>query len=278
MSADTPRTISEDDMHSLVDGQLSVADRLRIEASLEQDPQAQARVRQWRRQREALRGLHSQILDQPIPASLAASMQHASELQRKTNQWWRWGGMAAGLLLSFGMGWLTHIAWNASTSQNLASARKDFVRQASFAYAVYSPEVRHPVEVLAAEQDHLAKWLSKRTGRSLKIPVLSAEGFDLVGGRLLPGDEGVARAQFMFESKQGTRLTLYLGALHPSAPGPSTRDQQSSALTRETAFSFSPEGPVPSFYWIDQGFGFALSGPLPRDQLLKLARAVYQQL
>jgi len=28
---------------------------------------------------------------------------------------------------------------------------------------VYSPEVRHPVEVEAKEKDHLAKWLSKRS-------------------------------------------------------------------------------------------------------------------
>ncbi|MDP3616925.1 MAG: anti-sigma factor, partial [Rhodoferax sp.] len=32
------------------------------------------------------------------------------------------------------------------------------------------------------------------------------------------------------------------------------------------------------FYWIDQGFGYALVGPVPRDSLMKLAQAVYHQL
>ncbi len=56
------------------------------------------------------------------------------------------------------------------------------------------PEVRHPVEVTAAQQDHLVQWLSKRVGRPLKVPVLAAEGYELVGGRLLSGDGGAARS------------------------------------------------------------------------------------
>jgi anti-sigma factor RsiW len=35
---------------------------------------------------------------------------------------------------------------------------------------------------------------------------------------------------------------------------------------------------VPSFYWVDQGFGYALTGKLPREVLLSLAGAVYRQL
>ncbi len=34
----------------------------------------------------------------------------------------------------------------------------------------------------------------------------------------------------------------------------------------------SASGPVPGFYWVDQGFGYALTGPLSRDRLLQLAR------
>jgi anti-sigma factor RsiW len=32
----------------------------------------------------------------------------------------------------------------------------------------------------------------------------------------------------------------------------------------ETAFRYSGDGPVPSFYWVDQGFGYALSGAVSR--------------
>ena len=46
----------------------------------------------------------------------------------------------------------------------------------------------------------------------------------------------------------------------------------------ETAFRFTSEAGVQSFYWVDQGYGYALSGKLPRQGLLVLAEAVYRQL
>ena len=137
------------------------------------------------------------------------------------------------------------------------------------AHVVYAPEVRHAVEVAAEQQEHLVQWLSKRLGRPLKVPDLSAQGYELVGGRLLPGENG-ARAQFMYQAAGGERITLYLGAMD-GAVGMSERRQ-------ETAFSFSNAGPAPGFYWVDQGFGYALSGKLPREALLRIAEAVYQQL
>jgi anti-sigma factor RsiW len=113
------------------------------------------------------------------------------------------------------------------------------------------------------------QWLSRRLDKPLKVPDLSAQGYALVGGRLLPGGEG-ARAQFMFERGDGERLTLYIGSLDPAAA------QQPRA--GESAFRYSEEGPVPSFYWVDQGFGYALTAKLPREALLNLAGAVYRQL
>lgn len=64
-------------------------------------------------------------------------------------------------------------------------------------------------------------------------------------------------------------FTRYLGALAKSAVGTDMG---------ETGFQFAADAAVPSFYWIDQGFGYALAGPVPRDVLMKLAEAVYRQL
>jgi anti-sigma factor RsiW len=142
-----------------------------------------------------------------------------------------------------------------------------FARQAVAAHVVYMPEVRHPVEVEAAQQQHLVQWLSKRLNRPLKIPNLAPAGFELVGGRLLPGDAG-ARAQFMYQNAAGERVTLYVGAIEGVA----------GKGMDETAFRYTAEAGVASFYWVDQGFGYALSGKLPRQGLLVLAEAVYRQL
>jgi len=85
-----------------------------------------------------------------------------------------------------------------------------------------------------------------------------------------------ARAQFMFQRADGMRITLYLGSVRPTASGPNSGTGAPDSA--ETAFSYSGEGSVPSFYWVEKGLGYALAGKLPRDQLMQIADAVYQQL
>ncbi len=271
---DSNRTVTDEELHALLDGRLSPSDRAALEARLTHDPSATATLAAFRRQRDALRGLHPQLMEQPVPPSLLAATKRMSDARGHADRWWRWGGMAAGVMLVFGAGWLAHGQWDAwrpGSAATMAKARgtgQEFARQAAVAHVVYAPEVRHPVEVAAAQQEHLVQWLSKRLGRPLKVPDLSAQGYELVGGRLLPGDGG-ARAQFMFQASGGERVTLYLGAIDANG---------NAAARRETAFSFSNAGPVPGFYWVDQGFGYALAGKLPRENLMQLAQAVYQQL
>ena len=288
---DTPRPphgephgeLLHDRINALVDGRLQPARQAELEAQLDGDAAAQGTVQAWKAQREALRALHRPLLDEAIPDALLAAARRGQAGRRQVAQWQRWGGMAAAVVLAFGVGWLSHGQLGSTpASQQLASARagaaQSFVHQASLAHAVFSPEVRHPVEVTAAQQDHLVQWLSKRVGRPLKVPVLAAEGYELVGGRLLSGDGG-ARAQFMFQNAAGLRLTLYLGAIDSALPASSAKAaSQPPQANQETAFRYSGDGPVPSFYWVDQGFGYALSGAVSRDELMKLAQLVYQQL
>ena len=271
MDSQSSRPLSDDELHALVDGQVAAAGRSALEARLARQPHAQTRMAQWKRQSQLLRGLHRSVLDEAVPSPLQEAARQTATARQSADRWWRLGGMAAGVMLSFGMGWLANTTWQAqhpgSTSAQLP-ASSEFVRQARYAHVVYAPEVRHPVEVPAAEQAHLVQWLSKRLGRTLKVPNLSAQGYELVGGRLLPGDTG-ARAQFMFQNGAGIRVTLYLGSLQAPAQ---------SEAAQETAFRFTTDGAVPSFYWVEQGFGYALSAPLQRDALMQLAQAVYQQL
>jgi anti-sigma factor RsiW len=151
---------------------------------------------------------------------------------------------------------------HSSTAGNSVTARQ-LPARAARAHLGYASEVRHPVEVDAAQQEHLVKWLSKRLGTDLKIPVLAKEGYELLGGRLLPGNEGPV-AQFMYQDASGKRLTLYV-----------TRPHEGEELT---AFRFAKEGPVSVFYWIDKDCGYALSGEIDRPALAKVASTVYKQL
>lgn len=264
----------QEQIHALVDGRLSEREQADILVRLEGDPAALETLQAWRAQREALRGLHRPLVEETIPETLLAAAQRSHQGRQQLNQWRHWGGMAAAVLLAFGAGWLSHGTSGVLDGPAMAGSQKPsaqaFVRQASVAHAVYSPEVRHPVEVSAAQQEHLVQWLSKRLGKSLKVPVLAAQGYELVGGRLLPGDSG-ARAQFMFQNPSGLRVTLYLGAVD----GPASASGKGA---EQAVFRYSAQGPVASFYWVENGFGYALSGAVPRDELMRLAQLVEQQL
>ena len=71
-------------------------------------------------------------------------------------------------------------------------------------------------------------------------------------------------AQFMYQDKNGQRLTLYV--------------KTDSKAERETAFRFAQEGNVRVFYWIDKRLSYALSGELRKDDLLRIANGVYEQI
>lgn len=269
--ATSPAHPDEDQLHALVDGRLSAVQAQQLREQLSAVDQQM--VKDWEHQNTLLKSLHHDQWNQnPKASSPQAAAEQLQSLLDRRNQWWRWSGIAAGWVFAFGLGWLAqaHTPWRhdatvaALPAAHLIVTGSRFAQQAAVAHAVYQPELRHPVEVSAAQQEHLVQWLSKRLGKPLHLPALQAQGFELMGGRLLPGDNG-ARAQFMYQNSAGVRITLYLGSMESKDQG-------------ETAFRFYGDGPVPSFYWVDQGFGYAMSGPLSRAALLDLATAVHQQL
>ena len=208
---------------------------------------------------QALHQLYDPVLEEPVSERLFAPL-------RARRARWQVAAVAAGwvaLGLAVGViaGWQLH-AWRASAPPQ--AEIPGFVKRAAVAHAVYSPEVRHPVEVGADQEQHLVAWLSKRLGAPLRAPHLEDVGYFLVGGRLLPGENGPV-AHFMYQCKQGTRMTLYV--------------RTNVAANNETAFRYTAEGNVKVFYWIDRKLGYAISSAdISRDDLLKVANAVYQQL
>ena len=137
------------------------------------------------------------------------------------------------------------------------------IHEAVLAYSVFTPEVRHPVEVPAEQEAHLVKWLSKRLGAEIKAPRLQPVGYDLVGGRLLSASSGPA-ALFMYQNEAGRRLTLYLST--------------AGAGIEETAFRYVHEAGIGVFYWIDGPLGYAIAGEMDKPKLLEVANLIYRQI
>lgn len=258
MSSELP--ITEADLQAYADGRLAEARRAEIDGWLAARGEEAERIEAYRRINEELRALYDPVLQEPVPERL-----HAAASRRR--QWLPRYGLAAGCLLAGllaggAAGWQLHDRHGAVFTP--VAKAPDFARRAAVAHATYSPEVRHPVEVGADQEDHLVAWLSKRLGTQIRPPKLDGVGYSLVGGRLLPGDNGPV-AHFMYQSNRGTRVTLYLHT--------ETRD------SRETAFRYAREDNVGVFYWVDRGMAYALSSAdIAKDDLLKIANAAYHQL
>ena len=247
------RDVSEADLHAWLDGELPQERRAEVDAYIAANPDDAARLEAYRRNQQALAARFAPVLEEDIPVRLSQWRRMRPRLSLTAAAmvgWFVLGGIA---------GWYLH----GLKSGEFRSETPSWARRAAVAHVVYSPEVRHPVEVAADQEEHLTRWLSKRLGAPLKVPRLETVGFALVGGRLLPGDQGPV-AQFMYQDAQGQRLTLYVRT---------NREQN-----RETAFRFAQEGNVRQFYWIDRGLGYALSGEISKDDLLRVATAVHQQL
>ncbi|MFP4829161.1 MULTISPECIES: anti-sigma factor family protein [Paraburkholderia] len=269
-----PPASPEEDLTMLgafVDGELPAGECEALQARLADDPRAAARVAAYRAQKAALQALceGARVAGEDAAsgaAEPAGSAPAVFVLRAGEPWWWRagiaasWVAVGAGLAvaatalvprLAPGLAPLAFVSAPAAARSETPEA---FARRADIAYAVYSPEQRHPVEVGAADEAHLVAWLSRRLGKPLSVPSLAEYGYTLVGGRLLPGNTGPA-AQFMYENDAGERLTLYVAS--------SARDRDPVRLLRD--------GNRRTFYWSTERTGYALSGPQTEPKLREIA-------
>jgi anti-sigma factor RsiW len=246
--------IHDDDLHAYVDGALDAEAKLRVEAWMAGHPDDAERVRAWGEQNRALHGAFDPVLNEPLPLRLVAAAAH-----RPRRAWGGWRA-AAGVLALIGAGALGYAVGQRQAVVLVADA---LPRDAALAHVVFTPEQKHPVEVDGQHAEHLVAWLSKRLGHALAAPDFSAQGFELLGGRLLAGDAGPV-AQFMYQDAGSRRVTLYV--------------RRAARGNAETGFRHATENGIEVFYWIDRELGYALSGGIDRVSMQRLADAAYLQV
>jgi anti-sigma factor RsiW len=172
-------------------------------------------------------------------------------------------GRVAAALAWLALGGVLGAAGGAWWTQHSArpTAQMAVADSAIAAYRLYVGERLHPVEVPGDQEAHLVQWLSRRVGKPLAAPDLNAQGYHLIGGRLLPSGSDAA-ALFMYENAGGNRLTLYA---------------RSSVEEGETSFRFEAQDGVSAFSWIDNGLSYVVSAKTDRAQLLPIAEVIYHQ-
>ena len=102
----------------------------------------------------------------------------------------------------------------------------------------------------------------ERIGEKLMTPDLASNGFKLIGGRLV-SDTGMPAAQLMYEDVHAKRVTLYV---------------RKAFEDKDSAFRVISEDGMVAFYWTDGPLSYALTGEMPRGDLLDLAKMVFNDI
>ncbi|MFN4211080.1 MAG: anti-sigma factor family protein [Devosia sp.] len=251
--------ITRDMLMAYCDGQLPESDRLAVEAHLAANPEAAAEVALIQRQNDAIRTMFGPAGAEPVSARLKPR-RLAAEIGRRRTRRWGWA-VAAVLLVGVGLG----AGWFVRPLLETRPPSATLIADAVNAHTVYVAENRHAVEVGSDDSEHLTSWLSNRLDTTLGMPDLQAQGFALVGGRLLPGapNAGGRAAQLMYENPDKQRVTIYVTAALPDG---------------QPAYQFASHEGAEAFYWANARITCTVVGTLPEAQMKAVAEAVYSQL
>ncbi|HTV71085.1 MAG TPA: anti-sigma factor [Rhizobiaceae bacterium] len=253
----TRRDFSIRDIHMALDGELPGDERDDFQHWLDTNPDMKALNGRFEADRDMLGAAFAGVLDEPLPARILEQLSDGAAPRRRAAVWWQ--AIAAAILLLIG-GSGGYIAGLAGLGTGDGQGNQ-LAEGAIAAHEIYSNERRHAVEVAATEKDHLGSWLSNRIGLTLVIPDLSEEGFELLGGRLLPNGEGAA-ALLLYEDKNGQRVSVYV------------TDQS----TTKSKGKYEAEDGATAVYWLDRGYGCAIVGVLPKERIDAVARDAWRQL
>ncbi len=250
-------TIGERELNGYVDGQLDREMQSAVERYLDGNPDVARRVATDLAQRKALRAAFAPELTQPLPPELNLNRLMEDRLRRQSGVVWQ---IAAAVVLSLALGgaggWMLHTP---SRPDRATLAMAALEHQAMASHAVYSPDRRHPIEVTAADRDHLAQWLSNRLNRSVSPPDLSSFGYRLIGGRLLATEQGNPAALFVYEDGDGNRMSLLMRPMAADLHVPIAQWDRND---------------LNACSWIDKGMGYAILGPVPDNDLERMAREI----
>ncbi|MDR7031790.1 anti-sigma factor [Mesorhizobium sp. BE184] len=255
----TGRDFSEHDIHMALDGELPAEERAAYEAWLELNPEMKARSQRYAADRDALRQAVAHVPDEPVPARLTRMV--LGEMPKRQaglrSRWWLAAAAAVLFMVGGAGGYLA-----GARGTGFEGPEDQLAEEAIAAHVIYAAEQRHAVEVPASDKDHMQSWLSKRVGIKLVAPDLATDGFELVGGRLLPAGANSA-AMLLYEDQKGNRISVFVTA--------------EAVKKSRGSYAQSDDGPR-AVYWLDEGYGCAIVGSLPRERLNEVAKSAYRQL
>jgi anti-sigma factor RsiW len=245
--------ISDEDLNAYIDGELIERRQEEVESWLAAHPDAFERLAAYRVNDAALkRALHG--------APRTALMRQVAR-QRRGPVVGPFLRRAAAVVLCVGLGYgiAAVYPWRSS------GQAQTFPAQALAAHQVYGPSFAAQTSLSSDRQRSLNEFLARGLGTSFAAPDLSASGFTLVDGRLLPNRPYPA-AQLIYRDVQGRLLTLFLKV-----------DPEDDTIPPPEAgkrFTWIKEQDVRLCLWKSGAQRLALAGDFEQADMMKIAKLV----
>jgi anti-sigma factor RsiW len=253
MTTERGHRITDADLMAYLDRSLDVGRAAEIKAALDADPEARSRLADWRQQNARIASLYGSVAAERVPPRLNVRVMAAD--RRDSRQVWARMAAVAIVCLTIGAAGGRYLA------RPVEHVAGDSMTEALAAHQLYAGDVAHPVAVIGNGGGALGFWLSKRLDRKLTIPNLEQAGWRLVGGSLVPAGAEPG-AQIMYEDGGGRRLTLFFTPI--TATGDSTPH-------------YATAGDLDAMSWTDGGLDCTIVGPIGRQDIKRIAAAVYEQ-
>jgi anti-sigma factor RsiW len=230
-------------LHAYVDGNLDDEEMGRIEAYLQDNPDAAKRVWDYLHQKDDIRRFAlKEVLGDAAPATYRLGKTLAKRLQPPRKQR---GKRMLAVAFVFFAGWLFHAIYAPLVSN------PGYTEEVVQAHLMSSSD---PTEVPPISPQRLSR-LFARIGELERLPDLRSFGFEPMGAQLLPSDEGVV-LHIPYRGESGAVISYFL-------------------LHREDEAEMTPhhlqQNGIHVVYWQHDHSRYALAAPLPEDQMTLIA-------
>jgi anti-sigma factor RsiW len=270
------KRVSEAELHAFCDDELGQEDAARVARALEDDPELRREMAAIMRDRsliEAAARTADPEGEDIATRELAARLSAAIDRKAARRDAMRIGTGAIGVMGVAAAGWFGHAHFERKTTgigEFVASAPltapatfasagvPSFVADAAGAHAVFAPDLVHPVEFTAHDEELMRDWFASHLGSQAMVPHLEELGFALMGGRLLGNADG-AMAQLIYENERGDKVSLVFG----KRPVPGGSELRLVQLGKSYAS-----------YWQDRGFAWAVVEDSPGADVSAVAAHV----
>jgi len=247
-----PLRIPDEQLHALIDGELSVQECAELEAALAADPYLSQRVALFRADKSRLTQVYGPVANMPVPEHWIRMIENEPRKQPRFFSIEAIAGIAAAFMLVIGgtLAYRQSLPHEEPIVEEALAARDDAL------------PARKVLAVTASGQDADAtRTLSSALAMRVSAPDLKRMGYNLVGVRVYGNTAPAKGVELLYRHKDNRIFALYLR--RPSGP---------------PRFDQYKQGNLRVCIWQDDVLGAVMTGEMSAAEMQRLASLAYTGL